>query len=173
MKLKRPLVFLSALFTLAMLSMWMAVPTFADPAAGVLPSLPQMATPGLPPIVTTLSPTTIIISVLSLLAGYVAQSVNTGLLFGKVVIPQPWLPWLTLVASFLAAFTASIIQAPEQNQVAWFNAALAGFISLMGHSAGAAARGVVSAHLRVPTMAPPPAPIVSKPMNDVMPPRAS
>ena len=96
----------------------------------------------------TLSTTTIIIALLSVLAGYVTQAINTGSFLGTVTVPKRWLPYLTLLGTFLAAAVAAIVQAPVQNGAAWFNALFAGLMALTGHAAGATARQSLDAHKR-------------------------
>jgi hypothetical protein len=90
-------------------------------------------------VVIALTPTTVVIALLSVLAGYVAQAVSTGSVFGIAVVPQTWLPYLTLFGSFLTAFVQSIVAAPVQDATGWFNALLAGLLALTGLGAGVVA----------------------------------
>jgi hypothetical protein len=77
-----------------------------------------------------------IIALLSVLAGYISQAVNTGSLFGVKTLPKAWLPYLTLIGTFLAAFVASISTASTVNEAAWFAALVAGLTSLTGTAVG-------------------------------------
>lgn len=83
----------------------------------------------------TLTPTTVAIALLGVLAGYIVQAINTGSLFGVVTVPKPWLPYLALVATFLSAFVTSIASVPADG-AAWFNALLAGLLALGGNATG-------------------------------------
>jgi len=83
-----------------------------------------------------MTPTTMIIALLSVLAGYVSQAVNTGSLFGIKTLPKAWLPYLTIFGTFLAAFVPSISSATTVNGAAWFAALIAGLTSLTGTAVG-------------------------------------
>lgn len=83
-----------------------------------------------------MSTTTIIISLLSVLVGYVAQAVNTGSLFGVATVPQKWIPYLSLFGTFLAAFVTSVATANPVNNAAWMTALIAGFAALTGNTVG-------------------------------------
>src|SRR5271166_670703 len=60
-----------------------------------------------PPVPTTLTATTIVITLLALLSGYITEAINTGSFFGVITVPKPWLPYLSLFGLALAAFVAS------------------------------------------------------------------
>lgn len=83
-----------------------------------------------------MSTTTIIISLLSVLVGYVAQAVNTGSLFGVATVPQKWLPYLSLFGTFLGGFVPSIVTASPVNNAAWMTALIAGLMGLTGNTVG-------------------------------------
>ncbi len=99
----------------------------------------------------TLSYATVIIALLGIVAGYTAQAINTGSFLGVVTVPKTWLPYLTLAGTFLAAFVASIVAAPDKNAAAWVSAGIAGFIALGGNVTG------ITAHQHIAT---------GKPAND-------
>jgi len=103
-----------------------------------------------PPVITTgaVSATTIIIASLAILVGYVTQGIQSGSLFGVIMIPKPWLPYLGLLGGFLGAFTPSITNAAVKNEAAWLTALFAGLIGLGGIVAGVTAKQHVDAHLR-------------------------
>ncbi len=86
-----------------------------------------------------LSYTTIIISLLAVLSGYIANAIQSGSLFGVATVPKAWLPYLSLVGSFLSAFVASIAGASPVTQAAWFTALLAGLTALGGLGIGVTA----------------------------------
>lgn len=98
-----------------------------------------------------LTPTTIVIALLAVLAGYITQAVNTGSVFGVATLPKPWLPYLTLAGLFLSSCVGSIAQAPIKDNAAWFTAVLAGMIALGGSATGATIKQQLDAHKRAPT----------------------
>jgi hypothetical protein len=112
-----------------------------------------------PAPVTVLTPAVVIVTLLAVLAGYIAQAVNTGSLFGVVTVPQTWLPYLTLVGSFLAAAVMSLQGAAVVTSVSWFNALLSGLLALGGTSIGVVAHQHVDqprvTKLRLLTSVPP------------------
>lgn len=98
----------------------------------------------------TLSYTTIIISLLAVLSGYIANAVQSGSLFGVATVPKGWVPYLSLVGSFLAAFVASIAGASPVTQAAWFTALLAGLTALGGLGIGVTAHQHLTASTSLP-----------------------
>lgn len=103
----------------------------------------------------TLTPTTIIISLLTVGTGYVANAVQTGSFLGVKTIPKPWLPYLALGGSFLTAGVQSIASASPVNAAAWFTALQAGLFALIGASAGVTVHQHITA---TATRKPPPPP---------------
>ena len=81
---------------------------------------------------------TIIIAILSLVLGYISQAVQTGKFLGIVTVPTTWLPYLTLIGTFLAAFVQSISSATVVNQSTIVAAILAGLAALTGVTIGVA-----------------------------------
>ncbi len=79
---------------------------------------------------------TIIIAILSLVLGYISQAVQTGKFLGIVTVPTTWLPYLTLIGTFLAAFVQSISSATVVNQSTIVAAILAGLAALTGVTIG-------------------------------------
>jgi hypothetical protein len=96
-----------------------------------------------PSVITTQSA---IVVILALIVGYIGQAVNTGNLFGIVTTPQAWIPYLTLLGSFLAAFGTSLQGDSTLNGAAWFNAVIAGFTALMAAAGGSAAHNHFQTH---------------------------
>ena len=97
------------------------------------------ATASAVPVVIALTPTTVVIALLAVLAGYVSQAVSSGSIFGIATLSPTLLPYLTLFGSFLTAFVQSILVAPAQDATGWFNALLAGLLALTGLGAGVVA----------------------------------
>lgn len=60
------------------------------------------------PVLTTLSGWPLVIAGLSLVAGFIAQAVNTGSILGLRTVPSTWYPVLTIVGSFLANFLQQV-----------------------------------------------------------------
>lgn len=112
----------------------------------------------------TLTPSMIVVTVLSLVLGLVTQMVQTGSFLGIKTTPQTWLPYLTLAATFLGGVVTSLAGAAAINAAAVFAAVVAGIQSLL---AGAAPGVAHFAHVTVPAQirasrqqpaAPPPPP---------------
>jgi hypothetical protein len=110
-----------------------------------------------PAPVQSLSPSTMVIALLGILAGYVTHSIQTGSLFGIKTIPTTWLPYLTLLGGFLTPFVTTISGAPQATEVAWFNALLAGLLGLGGVATGVTVKQAVDARKRGQTPPEPPA----------------
>jgi hypothetical protein len=98
------------------------------------------------PAVVTLTTQTAIVTILSLVAGFIGQAVNSGSLFGIVTTPKAWIPYLTLLGSFVTAFGLSLQGDSTLNGTAWFNAVVAGFMALMSAAGGAAAHSHLNSH---------------------------
>ena len=79
---------------------------------------------------------TLIISLLSVVLGFVANAVQTGSFLGLKTIPTKWLPYLTLLSMFLTAFLQSIAGASPVTGTAILQAVLAGFTALTGTAVG-------------------------------------
>jgi len=91
-------------------------------------ALAQTPTPTPVPLPTN---TTMIITLLAVLSGYLAQAINTGSLFGVITVPKPWLPYLTLFGLALAAFVTSMSSGGTL-----FASIVAALMSLTGTSVG-------------------------------------
>ncbi len=98
-----------------------------------------------PVMVMKVSATTVIIAVLSVVVGFVAQAISTGSFLGVIPLPPGWIPYVTLFGTFLTAFVASITTATTDNESAWINAFLAGFMALTGAVGGITAHQHISA----------------------------
>ena len=103
-------------------------------------------TPNPPAPVPGLTVQTAIVTILALVVGYIGQAVNTGSVFGIVTTPKAWVPYLTLLGSFLGAVGVSLQGDAVLNGTAWFNAVVAGFIALMAAAGGSAAHTTLNAH---------------------------
>jgi hypothetical protein len=76
------------------------------------------------------------ISLGSLIVGFITQAVNTGSLFGVVTVPQKWLPYASLLGTFLAGFIASIGSAASVTSTTLTQAVMAGLMALTGTAVG-------------------------------------
>lgn len=94
-----------------------------------------------------LTPSMIVVTVLSLVLGLVTQMVQTGSFLGIKTTPTTWLPYLTLAATFLGGVVTSLAGAAAINAAAVFAAVVAGIQSLL---AGAAPGVAHFAHVTVP-----------------------
>jgi hypothetical protein len=99
-----------------------------------------------PAPVVSLTPQTAIVAILALVAGFIGQAINSGNLFGIVTTPKAWIPYLTLVGSFIGAFGLSIQGDTTLNETAWFNAVMAGFMALLSAAGGSAAHSHFTSH---------------------------
>lgn len=109
-------------------------------------ALAQTAGAGVAPvIVAKVTATTVIIALLSVLVGFVSQAISTGTFLGVIPLPPAWIPYVTLFGTFLTAFVMSITAATTDNEAAWFNAFLAGFMALTGAVSGITAHQHISA----------------------------
>jgi uncharacterized membrane protein len=79
---------------------------------------------------------TLIISVISVALGFVSNAVQTGSFLGIETVPKKWLPYLTLIGTFLAAFLQSISTASPVTGTAVLQAVIAGFTALTGTAVG-------------------------------------
>lgn len=79
---------------------------------------------------------TLVISVVSIVFGFVSNAVQTGSFLGLGIVPQKWLPYLTLLGTFLAAFLQSISTASPVTGTAILQAVIAGFTALTGTAVG-------------------------------------
>ena len=104
----------------------------------------QAPTPA--PAPSVISTQTAIVAILALVVGYIGQAVNTGSVFGVATTPKAWIPYLTLLGSFLGAFGLSIQGDSSLNGASWFNAVIAGFTALMAAAGGSAAHTHLNAH---------------------------
>jgi hypothetical protein len=98
----------------------------------------------------TVNEWTLIISVIGVVLGFVSNAVQTGSFLGLKTVPQAWLPYLTLVGTFLAAFLQSIGTASPVTESAVIQAVLAGFTALTGTTVGV----TIHQHLTVARQAP-------------------
>jgi hypothetical protein len=110
---------------------FLALAVLSAPAVAFAQTLPPPVEP-----VAVLNPVSAVIAILALVAGFVFQAKNSGSIFGIATVPSAWLPYLGLVGGFLANFVASLSSATTVNGTAWFNATLAGFLSLTGSAVG-------------------------------------
>jgi hypothetical protein len=99
-----------------------------------------------PAAAVTVSAQTAIVTVIAIIAGFVGQAVNSGSLFGIVTTPRAWIPYLTLLGSFLAAFGLSLQSASSLSGSAILNAILAGVMALSSAGAGAACHSHLQSH---------------------------
>jgi len=77
--------------------------------------------------------TTTVVSILSLAAGFIGQGVGQGSVLGIVTVPRAWVPYLTIVATFLAGVIAALTSGATTGA-----AILAGFQNLIPSAAGVA-----------------------------------
>jgi hypothetical protein len=94
-----------------------------------------------------MSTTSVIITLLSLLAGFCVQAVNSGSLFGIVTVPKAWLPYVSLIGTFLAGFVASLTTAGSVTSATLVAAVMAGLTALTGTVVGVTAHQHLTAHL--------------------------
>jgi len=103
-------------------------------------------TPSPVPAPSVLTPQIAIVTIISLIVGFLGQAINTGSIFGFQTVPKAWIPYLTLGGSFLAAFGVSLQGDATLNGTAWFNAVMAGFGALVFAAGGSAAHTHFNAH---------------------------
>jgi len=102
-----------------------------------------------------MSTATLIISIATLLVGFVSQAIQTGKVLGIIVTPKAWVPYLTLAASFLAGFIQSIASAATIDAAAIESAVLAGLMALVGVTVGVTAHQHLTARPANDNAAPP------------------
>ena len=90
---------------------------------------------------------TVIITLCSLVAGFVTQAVNTGSLFGMVTVPKAWLPYASLIGTLLAGFAGNLSQAAAVNGTTILAAVMAGVMALTGTAVGVTCHQHLKAHL--------------------------
>lgn len=98
----------------------------------------------------TLSTPVAVVMILSLVLGCVNQIVQTGSLFGQVIVPKAWLPDFTIAASFLGGVVAYFggLSPLVLNESSIFYAVAAGVTALLASSVPAIA---VHAHYVIPS----------------------
>jgi hypothetical protein len=103
------------------------------------PAFAQLSVPALAP--TALSLPLVIVWILSLLLGFVNYSVQSGSLLGQVTVPKPWLPWLTLLGTFLGGIVSYLTSQPTLtlNGPTVFFALVTGVLDLLTGAAPAVA----------------------------------
>lgn len=92
-----------------------------------------------------------IVTVLSVILGFVTQAVQSGSILGIVVLPKPWLPEVTLFGSFLGgavAYLGGLGSFALSGSVVYY-AVMAGLTALLAGAAPGLAR---HAHSVVPAM---------------------
>lgn len=90
-----------------------------------------------------------VITALSFLLGLINQAISQGSILGGLIkVPPTWLPYLTLVATFLGGFLGSIESSSLStiNAQVVVNAVIAGLLALSSAGGGAA----VALHLSTP-----------------------
>jgi hypothetical protein len=87
------------------------------------------------------------ITILSIVAGFVSQAVNTGSLFGQVTVPKAWIPYASLLGTFIAGVSGSLVNAGSITSATVGNAVLAGFAALAGTTVGVTVHQHLKAHL--------------------------
>src|SRR5512135_1459312 len=105
-------------------------------------------------VAAAISTQTAVVTVIALIAGFIGQAINSGSFFGIATTPKAWIPYLTLLGSFLAAFGLSLQSAAALNGSAWFNAVIAGFMALTSAAGGSAAHNHLNAHKKFVPAAP-------------------
>jgi hypothetical protein len=93
----------------------------------------------------TLSPTTLVVAGLGFLLAILTNMVNSGNLFGLLVTPLAWLPYLTLAMTFFGAFVPSLSASVPLSALSWVNASIAGLTALIAYGAGHAVHANVQA----------------------------
>jgi hypothetical protein len=107
--------------------------------------VPTMAFAQTAPVV-QLTVYTGLVSVLTLLAGFVGQTVSTQSFLGIKQVSTGWIPFLTLGGSFLTGFVHSLSAAGGLTGTSLFNAAIAGLAPLTTAGVGVAAAMHVTSH---------------------------
>jgi hypothetical protein len=87
-------------------------------------------------VTVSLNAWTLVIAILSVVAGYVSNAVQTGKLLGIKTVPQSWLPVLTLTGTFLTAFVQTLAGASSVTGTTVLQAVLAGLTALTGATVG-------------------------------------
>jgi len=101
---------------------------------------PQPVVPAAPSVAVA------VVTVLALVIGFINQGIGQGSVLGIVTVPKPWLPYLTLAASFLGGVVASLAQDSVVNGAAIWGAVVAGVTALLAAGGGAA----LSHHVSTP-----------------------
>lgn len=104
--------------------------------------------------VTSLTPYSVTVVVLSLVVGVITQAINTGKVAGQFQVPASWMVVLGIVAPFLGALTTTLVQAGALSSVSVFDAIVAGILAVTaGAAPGVAVHLALHAHLNVPRLA--------------------
>lgn len=125
--------------------------------------LPATAFAQTAPPVAQLTVYTGLVSVLTLLAGFVGQTVSTQSFLGIEKVSAGWIPVLTLGGSFLTGFVHSLSASGGLTGTSLFNAAIAGLAPLTTAGVGVAAAMHVASHRGTPDAKRAPVPNASGP----------
>lgn len=107
----------------------------------------------MPPI-TTLTPYTVTVVLITLLVAVLTQVANSGKLLGKFTVSPTAMVWLLMVLPFLAAAGTTLQAAGTLTSVSVFNAVVAGIVAVVsGATPGLAVHAALHAHLVVPKLA--------------------
>jgi hypothetical protein len=98
----------------------------------------------------TLSAPVVVVTILSLVLGFVTHGVQSGSLLGIKTIPQPWLPYLTIFGTFLGgtvAYFTGLGTSMRLDAATIFYGVVAGFTALLASSTPGI---VIHAHVTLP-----------------------
>lgn len=97
-----------------------------------------------------LSTPVVVVTILSLVLGFVTQGIQSGSILGVATVPKPWLPFLTIFATFLGgvvSYLTGLGSSAQLNSSTVFFAVVTGLTDLL---AGSAPGLAIHAHVVVP-----------------------
>jgi len=98
------------------------------------------------PPATSLTPYVMVTTVLGVLLGFVNNGINKGQILQNISLPKSWLPWLTIVGSFLMNFMSSLTSSGVLTKVSLWNACTIGIFGIISAGAGTAIQNHTQAH---------------------------
>jgi hypothetical protein len=94
----------------------------------------------------TISPYVVVTTLLTVVLGFINQGINSGTILQNISLPKSWLPWLTILGSFLMTATASLVNSEALTSATVLAACMAGALGLAGAGGGAALQFHSMAH---------------------------
>ena len=102
--------------------------------------------------VAALTPLSITIATLAFLTAFLVNAYNSGKIFGLVVVPLNWLPYVGVAVPFVTSVAGSFANAKALDAVTIFNAMQSGLFALLASAGGAGTHAALARHINAPVV---------------------